>query len=91
MWKDCPKVLDEPIQILGLEWSDFVMTLGVFGSVTIWLNPFLGIPGGLAVGALLWWLKRDQPPGAIIHLLHRLEIWPIHGVFAPIRQTFSPW
>ena len=32
-----------------------------------------------------------KPPGALIHALHRLELWPMRGVFAPISQRFSPW
>jgi hypothetical protein len=91
MWKACPKVIDEPIMIVGLEWSDFVVVLLVFSMVTIMLNPFLGVGAAIGLGVTLWYAKRDQPPGALIHALHRLELWPIRGVFAPVSQPFSPW
>jgi type IV conjugative transfer system protein TraL len=91
MWKNCPKVIDEPVMIVGLEWVDFVVVLLAFSIVTIILNPFLGVGIAISLGFTLWYAKRDQPPGALIHMLHRLEIWPMRGVFAPVSQQFSPW
>ena len=91
MWKTCPKVIDEPIMIVGLEWVDVLVVLLVFSVVTILCNPFLGIAVAVGLGGTLWYGKRDQPPGALIHTLHRWELWPMRGVFAPVSQRFSPW
>jgi hypothetical protein len=91
MWTPCPKNLDEPVLVLGLELEDLavmMLTLILASTVLAFLPSVLVV--GLA-GCGLWRGKRGQAPGALIHACHRLELLPIPGVIRPRAPRYSPW
>jgi hypothetical protein len=93
MWIPCPRVLDEPVKILGLEVEDLVVSASV--------PLLLGIPfdlgalpcfaGAGVLGLVLYRAKRGKAPGALLHALHRLELAKLPGVLSPRPRTYSPW
>ena len=91
MWTPCPKVLDEPVKVLGLEIDDFAMVAAsplVLGFVFDALASF-----GLAflLGVALYLSKRGRPPGALLHTLHGWEVTRLPGILGPRRRRYSAW
>ena len=69
--KTCPRTLDRPIMIFGLEPEDLVLVGLVSGAILFAVD---AIPAVLA-GALLWVglsrIKAGKPPGHVYELLYR--------------------
>ncbi len=69
--KSCPRTLDRPIVIFGLEPEDLVMVGLVSGVILFVID---AIPAVLA-GALLWGgrsrIKAGKPPGYVYELMYR--------------------
>jgi len=69
--KPCPRTLDRPIVIFGLEPEDLVMVGLVSGVILFAID---AIPAVIA-GALLWIglsrVKAGKPPGYVYELLYR--------------------
>ena len=92
MWMSSPVVLDEPIKIYVFELDDVGVVTGVFllanrmadGILTAFLAMSLA-------GAGLYLIKRGKPRGALLHLLHRLELMRLPGLMAPRRKRYDPW
>jgi hypothetical protein len=91
MWTPCPKHLDEPILILGLEPEDYSLVIVVLIVSSLFLSALLSFAGALGAALAFWRLKRGRPPGFLIHALHRLEILPIPGVLRPRPTPYAPW
>jgi hypothetical protein len=91
MWTPCPRNLDEPVLVLGLELEDLaaIMLTLILASTMLALIPSIAVAGLAGYG--LWRGKRGQPPGALIHACHRLELLPIPGVLRPRAPRHSPW
>ena len=69
--KSCPRTLDRPIMIFGLEPEDLVMVGLVSGLILFAID---AIPAVLA-GAILWIglsrVKAGKPPGYVVELFYR--------------------
>jgi hypothetical protein len=91
MWTDCPVMLDEPVTICGVEPEDFglIAVTPLFASFFLAAAPSLLLAGALGVALSL--AKRGQPPGALLHALHGLELTRLPGLLAPRRQRYSAW
>jgi hypothetical protein len=93
MWVNSPRVLDQPVKILGLEVEDLVVAAAV--------PLLLGIPFDLdalpcfavagTLGLALYLAKRGKPPGALLHTLHRLELLKLPGILSPRPRNYGPW
>jgi hypothetical protein len=91
MWTPCPKHLDEPVLILGLEPEDYSLVMGVLLLASLGCSALLSFGLALLAAIACWRGKRGQPPGALIHALHRLEILPIPGVLRRRPTSYAPW
>ena len=91
MWTPCPKHLDEPVLILGLEPEDYGLVMLVLLLASLVASALLSFGLALLAGLACGRLKRGQPPGALIHALHRLEILPIPGLLRPRPASYAPW
>jgi hypothetical protein len=91
MWTSCPKNVDEPVLIVGLELEDIavIVLMLTIASTVCSLMPSMGI--AVLTGYGIWRIKRGQPPGALMHACHRLELVPIPGVIRPRTPRYSPW
>jgi hypothetical protein len=69
--KPCPRTLDRPIVVFGLEPEEFVFVGLVSGAILFTIDP---VPAVIA-GAVLWVglsrLKAGKPPGYLYELAHR--------------------
>lgn len=91
MWSPCPMVLDEPVNVCGLEPDDFglVAATPLLASLLLDAVPSFVVAG--ALGIVLYLAKRGQPPGALLHALHGLELTRLPGLLRPRRQRYSAW
>jgi hypothetical protein len=93
--KACPRTLDRPIMIFGLEPEDLVLVGLAAGTILFTID---AVPAVL-VGALLWAglsrLKAGKPPGYVYECLYRLGV--LHrvpfGFLAPqlLRRDVRCW
>lgn len=89
--RPCPKTIDKPLLILGLEGEDIAVLMLVFGIPAILVSP--GIPLGLIFIAwpLLVYFKRGKPEGYILHVLYRRGL-PLKGLLPPGEDVvYSPY
>lgn len=91
MWTPCPRHLDEPVTILGLEPEDYGLVMLSLILASLCVTALLAFASGAAVGGLCWGMKRGRPPGALIHALHRWDVLPIRGVLRSRVQRYAAW
>lgn len=89
----CPRTVDEPIRVLGLDGEDWIVVVGPILFVYLaWSLLPAAIMGAGAFG-MVRLLKRGKPRGALMHALWALGMplpgWPP----APPAdgRTYSPW
>jgi hypothetical protein len=91
MWIACPRILDMPVTIFGLDIDDFALV-----SVTPLLASLVwDAPGSFgcaaALAAVLYFSKRNRPAGDVFHTLHSLELLRLPGILGPRPHIYSPW
>lgn len=94
MPRPCPRTVDAPIRILGLEWDDWAVLSGVLLFFLLAWSPgvAVAVTPPLLIG--LRSVKKAQPPGIV---LHRFWVWRVIRVPgfppAPGRRgsLWSPW
>lgn len=88
--RPCPRTIDKPLLILGLEGEDIGVLMLVFGIPAILVSP--AIP--LALIFFAWpglvMLKRGQPEGYVLHLLYKFGV-PLQGLLPPGERQYSPF
>ena len=97
MWVSSPVVLDEVVKILVFELEDVGAIVGVWLIANLWWDGILLPMGaGALTGAGLYYLKRGKPAGALVHLVHRLQLTllvglpGLPGLMRPYRRRFYP-
>ena len=93
MWLACPRVLDEPVRILGLEPEDFTTSLGLPTMLSLVMDALPALCTGVAFGVAMYLSKRGRPQGDLLHQLHALEVLPLQvgGVLGCRDALYSPW
>lgn len=86
MWRPCIVVFDETIMLLLWEWDEALLFLGVFFLGQFVLGPFVSGGVALALALLTYYLKRGKPAGAVLHWLHRADIYHLPGVL-PLTEA----
>ena len=78
----CPKTIDKPLLLLGLEGEDVAVLMLCCGIPAILISP--GVPLGLVLIAwpALAWFKRGKPEGYVLHALYRAGL-PLNGLLPP--------
>lgn len=91
MWRTCVTVFDEAIIFLFWEWDEVVLFLSVFFVGQFLCGPFWSMGLSVATAASLYWLKRGQPPGAVVHWLHEVEVIALPGILSPHPTRYDTW
>jgi hypothetical protein len=75
----CPRTIDKPLLILGLEGEDIAVLMLFFGIPAILISP--AVPLGLILVAwpALSWFKRGKPEGYVLHMLYKSGL-PLKGL-----------
>lgn len=71
--KYCPRTIDKPLLILGLELEDILLLMFFFGGLAIFFNAFV-LLFILPAGVLLVILKRGKPQGYVLHILYSVGV-----------------
>ncbi|MFH0754156.1 MAG: type IV conjugative transfer system protein TraL [Candidatus Omnitrophota bacterium] len=79
--KPCPKTIDKPLLILGLEGEDVAVLMLVFGVPAILISPAALVLIFAAWPALVYF-KRGKPQGYVLHTFYRLSL-PLPGLLPP--------
>jgi hypothetical protein len=69
--KACPRTLDRPIVVFGLEPEELVMVGLVSGAILFLVDAIPAVLSGAGLWAGLSRLKAGKPPGYLYELLHR--------------------
>jgi hypothetical protein len=89
----CPRTIDEPIRVLGLDREDWALAGGATLLVYLVTNAPLGAAALILSVLCLRLAKRGQPPGALIHAAWLLGMsvpgWP--PAPPPQGQAYSAW
>src|SRR5262245_26918189 len=93
MWVRCPRVLDEPVRIVGLEPEDFTAALGMPTILSLVLDALPALLSGVAFGVGMYFAKRGRPQGDLLHQLHALGLLTLRGagILGPCPVLYSPW
>ena len=89
----CPRILDEPLRLLGFDAEDGAVGLTLFTTLHLLGASFWGVVIGLGAASSLLLLKRGQPPGIVAH-----QIWALGIPLPPLPPSptatggsRSPW
>src|SRR5262245_28876947 len=69
--RPCPRTLDRPILIFGLEPEDLVAVGLVGGGLLFVVDPLIAVGAGFGLWILLLKLKAGRPPGYLFYLAYR--------------------
>ena len=90
MARECYRNIDKPILVLGLEYADWILVMGVF--LVVLLLPFVSNLTVLMVTAGAWAmvrvLKTGRPPGYMLHLLYAQGV-PFPQLLPPKTTRYS--
>ncbi|MBI4309629.1 MAG: hypothetical protein HY591_04790 [Candidatus Omnitrophica bacterium] len=86
MNRKCPRTLDKPILLFGLELEDVALVSLVVGVGSLLIGPML--PGTMAIAGwmVLLRFKRDKPPGYVLHWLYA-QGFQLPGLIRPIKEV----
>ena len=86
MARKCPRTLDKPVLLFGLEPEDLgLLTLAV-GTLSLFLGPM--VPGvcGIAGWFVLARFKRGKPAGYLLHKMYSMG-FDLPGLLPPISKA----
>ncbi len=81
--RHCPKTIDKPLLILGLEGEDIAVLMLLFGVPAILISPAIPLILIFAVWPALVAFKRGKPEGYVAHALYRAGV-PLPGLLPPV-------
>ncbi len=79
--RPCPRTIDRPLHILGLEGEDIAVLL-LCGVPAILFSPTVPVLGLFVGWPLVAALKKGRPEGVVIHLLYKWGV-PFKGLLPP--------
>ena len=80
--RPCPKTIDKPLLILGLEGEDIAVLMFFFGIPAILVSPSVPLVLILIGWPLLAAFKRGKPQGYVLHVFYRAGL-PLEGLLPP--------
>ncbi len=72
--RPCPRTLDRPILVFGLEPEDLVLIGFIAGGLLFVADPLLAVGTGFALWIGLLKLKAGKPPGYLFTLAYRIGL-----------------
>ena len=86
MNRKCPRTLDKPILLFGLELEDVALLSLVVGIGSLLFGPM--VPGAAAITGwiVLLRFKRDKPSGYVLHWLYA-QGFQLPGLIPPPKEV----
>ncbi len=86
MTHKCPRTIDKPVLLFGLELEDVALLALLVGAGGLCLGP--AIPGVIAIvgWVALVLFKRDKPPGYLVHWLYS-KGFDLPGLISPLTKV----
>ena len=83
--RKCPRTLDKPFMILGLEMEDIAVLVLFAGLLSLFVDPF--ISGGIFFcgWVILKNMKKNKPLGYVMHYLYKKGL-VIKGLIPPVKN-----
>ena len=90
--KNCPRNIDKPVTLLGLELEDMATVVALIGILRALSNIFIAIAIAVVGGIILKRAKRGKPKAHIQHLFYKMGV-TLPGFLPPTRRVkiYSPW
>ena len=82
----CPRTLDKPILLMGLEMEDLGLLCLIIGLLSLFMGPLLPGAGGLVGWFALARFKRGKPAGYLLHRLYALG-FDLPGLLPPLSKA----
>ncbi len=86
MERKCPRTLDKPILLFGLEMEDVAVLSLAAGIGSLLIGPMVPGVGAAAGWIILLRFKRDKPAGYVLHRLYSRG-YPLRGLVPPPSQV----
>ncbi len=80
--RPCPKTIDKPLLILGLEGEDIAALMLCCGIPAILISPAIPLMIIFVAWPLLVGFKRGKPEGFVLHAAYRMGL-PLKGLLPP--------
>jgi type IV conjugative transfer system protein TraL len=80
--RPCPRTIDKPLLILGLEGEDVAALMLVFGMPAVLFSPVIPVILLFIAWPVMATLKKGKPPGYVMHGLYWLGV-PLKGLLPP--------
>jgi hypothetical protein len=84
----CPRTIDKPLLILGLEGEDVAVLMLCFGIPAILVSPVVPVICFFIGWPLLAAFKKGKPEGYMVHCLYRWGV-PFAGLLPPGIRKYS--
>lgn len=83
--KSCPKSIDKPITVLGMEVEDVAVIMVILGVSQIIIGMVLALPLAIIAAFVVKQIKRGKPRGYLQHLLYH---WGVNypGTLPPPKK-----
>ena len=90
--RHCPKTIDKPLLILGLEGEDIAVLMFFFGIPAIMISPAIPLVLIFVAWPALVAFKRGKPEGYVLHALYRMGM-TLSGLLPPGSEgkRYSPY
>ncbi len=86
--RNCPRTIDKPLLILGLEGEDVAVLMIFFGIPAVLFSPTIPLLAFFMSWPFLAFFKRGKPEGYMLHYLYRLGI-PFDGLLPPGNVRYA--
>ncbi len=86
MNRKCPRTLDKPILLFGLEVEDVGLLVSLWGAGSILIDPLISGVFGIVGWIVLMQFKKDKPAGYLIHWIYSQGI-DFPGLIPPIKKV----
>jgi hypothetical protein len=81
----CPRTIDKPLLILGLEGEDIAVLMLVLGVPAILISPMIPLMLIFVAWPSLVCFKRGKPQGYVLHMFYQAGV-PLPGLLPPVVQ-----
>ena len=88
--RKCPKSIDKPFLILGLEIEELCVLILCFYCLAVLTYLYIALMGVCFAWLFILSVKKGKPQGALIHFLYKRGL-PLEGLVGPVSngQRFS--